>query len=214
MPIRPRPSRPRPSRPHPSRRRPSRSRGTRARSRRRRRAAPRLGLLLAALATVATLVAGVTACRPATDLADWNRVVQQWSLGHFEQWWQARQAAAHGVPVATIGWWLGHDLDRFDDGASRAGRWDLSTDGCSFAPDRGPGFDFLVPCLRHDFAWRNLRRLQRRHGGAIDTRARRLTADTRFLADLHTTCDRQPVLVRGWCRALAATYHAAVVAVT
>jgi hypothetical protein len=114
------------------------------------------------------------------------------------------------VSVATVDRWLAEEPGRLDAAAARRGTWNLSTDLCSFAPDRGPVFDFRVPCIRHDFAWRNLRRLQVRLGGHIDTRARRLAASEQFLRDLRWTCALRPSVQRPACRTLASAYFHAV----
>jgi hypothetical protein len=125
----------------------------------------------------------------------------------------AEQAALQGVPRSTIERWVVTDPGRLDDADARRGTWDLSTDLCSFAPDTGPSFDFRWPCIRHDLAWRNLRRLQAQRAQPIDTRARRVRATDRFLADMVATCEVRTGIARTTCRAVAASYHRAVLLV-
>ena len=90
----------------------------------------------------------------------------------------------------------------------RDARLDWSTDGCS-APvvgSEGRSFDFLGPCLRHDFGYRNLERL-----GLFTSRAKRHVDDV-FLADMRAACDRRRAkLVRTGCRGWAQLFFWAVV---
>lgn len=163
----------------------------------------------ALLALLAVLLLAVSACAPVPTLADLDRKLAL-PLASFDRWWRGEQAVANHVSRATIDRWLASSPARLDSAAarSRARTWDVSTDLCSFAPDTGPVFDFRVPCIRHDFAWRNLRRIGR------STRARRLAASRQFLDDLRTTCAVRPVGQRTACRAVAQTYYAAVSAVS
>ena len=168
---------------------------------------------LVALAAVLVAALGLTACQPRLTLPALDRMVYETSLGRFQQWWTGEQAQLRRTSAATIERWLDTSPARFDDARSRSGPWDLSTDRCSASPDRGPGFDFRWPCIRHDLAWRNLKRLQRVQGGSVDTRARRVRATDRFLADLLATCEPKPYLQRTACRTLARAYHQAVLLV-
>ena len=162
------------------------------------------------LAVVALAAAWSTACTPRPTLGELDRLASGTSLTSFDQWWRGEQAAANHVSRTTIDRWVAASSARLDSAAARARRWDVSTDLCSFAPNAGPGFDFRVPCIRHDFAWRNLRRLDRQAGGGIDTRARRQAANRQFQRDLESTCARRPLVQRTACRAVAATYYRAV----
>ena len=167
---------------------------------------------LARATVLAALVALVlaTACTPRPTPAQLDRIVHATSLPAFRAWWRAEHARAQHVSAATVDRWLDREPARLDAAMARAGGWDLSTDLCSFAPDRGPLFDFRFPCIRHDFAWRNLRRLQARRGGHIETRASRLAASERFLRDMQATCDLRPAVQRPGCRAVAHAYFRAV----
>jgi hypothetical protein len=176
---------------------------------------PRHGRSLRAGAMAATVVAVVLSfvlggCQPALTLRNLDARVHASSLDDFRSWWVAEQAALHGVARSTVTTWVRDGSPHLDDRTSRSGRWDLSTDRCSFAPDAGPGFDFRWPCVRHDLAWRNLARLDRQVGGGIDTRARRLRANDRFLTDMEATCRPRSIVERAACFALAAAYAQAV----
>jgi hypothetical protein len=177
-------------------------------------ARPSVVASVVASALALALLLTFTGCTPKPTVADLDRKVFATSLPAFDRWWRGEQAAVNHVPRSTIDRWLRSDPKRLDSAAARRGSWDLSTDLCSFAPDTGPGFDFRVPCIRHDFAWRNLRRLQDRWGGSIDTRARRLEASRQFLRDMQSTCAVRPAVQRVPCAVVARTYFAAVSAVS
>lgn len=168
-----------------------------------------LGLLIAL-----ALGALTTSCTPRPTLAELDRRVYATSLDAFDRWWRSEQAAANHVSRATVDRWLASDPARLDTAAARRRLFDVSTDLCSSAPDTGPVFDFRVPCIRHDFAWRNLRRIDRLAGGGVDTRARRQEASRQFLRDMDVTCSRRPLVQRPACRSVAAVYFRAVSAVS
>lgn len=173
---------------------------------------PSVRALLVLCASVVVLA--ITSCTPKPTLAELDRKVSATSLPAFSSWWRGEQAAANGVSRATIDRWLASSPGRLDSAAARGRAWDVSTDLCSSSPDSGPVFDFRLPCIRHDFAWRNLRRLQRQLGGSIDTRPRRLEASRQFLQDMDATCGTRPPLQRTACRATARAYFGAVAAVS
>lgn len=166
------------------------------------------------LVAVLVVLIGATACAPRPTLAELDRRVYGTSLPAFATWWRHEQAVANGVSDATIDRWVRSSPVRLDTAAARRRPFDVSTDLCSFAPDAGPSFDFRWPCIRHDFAWRNLHRLEVLAGGGIDTRARRVAASRQFGRDLRTTCDVRPPIPRTACRAVAAAYERAVLAVS
>jgi hypothetical protein len=169
---------------------------------------------LAALTVALAVALTATACTPKPTLAELDRKLYAASPAAFDHWWRGEQAAAHRVGRATIDRWLVSSPQRLDAAAARARAWDVSTDLCSFAPDTGPVHDFRLPCIRHDFAWRNLRRIDRQHGGGVDTRARRLVANRQFLRDMEAACAKRPVVQRTSCGAVARTYFAAVTVVS
>lgn len=85
-----------------------------------------------------------------------------------------------------------------------------SDDGCSFAPVRNGGpFGFLGACKRHDFAWRNLRRLDR-DGARVWNAVTKSRADLGFLNDMRITCSQHNVVARPFCEASARSFYLAV----
>ncbi len=94
-------------------------------------------------------------------------------------------------------------------------RWfDWTHDGCS-APllgSTGRAYDFLQPCMRHDFGYRNLKRLERRYGTGHSywNPVNRRRVDQQFLADMKAHCKGRSWLLRVSCFVSAYTYYAAV----
>ena len=82
---------------------------------------------------------------------------------------------------------------------------DWSTDYCSTSPDQPLGFDFRLPCQRHDFGYRNYKSI-----GAFPANKSRI--DDSFYYDLKAKCATYNVFVRPACTSLAWTYYQAVVA--
>ncbi|MEJ3746668.1 phospholipase [Actinomycetes bacterium KLBMP 9797] len=78
-----------------------------------------------------------------------------------------------------------------------------ATDYCTSSPDQPSGFDFRLPCLRHDFGYRNYERL-----GAFSANKSRV--DSAFYADMRRKCDTYFIAVRPACYSLAAIYYEAV----
>ena len=144
-----------------------------------------LALLLGTLATVGAPAAATFARRalapsrsPAPDLRAEVAALRTGSLAAF--------LAARADPV-------------------RDPRLDWSTDGCS-APvlgDRGRTFDFAAACLRHDFGYRNTKRL-----GTF--RHDRAQIDARFLADMTASCSHRPFWQRPACLRWALLYFGTV----
>ena len=81
---------------------------------------------------------------------------------------------------------------------------DYSDDGCS-APmgSSAPWFDFREACERHDFGYRNAKRL-----GLFDGYKRRI--DAIFARDMYDACREEAWWERKACRFMAATYSSAV----
>ena len=85
-----------------------------------------------------------------------------------------------------------------------------SSDQCS-APLIGNGpFNFINPCLRHDFGYRNLKRVESTFGRNVWERLNKGNADTRFGSDLDRRCDAFPYYDYPLCQASAAGYEKAV----
>jgi len=82
--------------------------------------------------------------------------------------------------------------------------FDWSTDYCSDSPDNPLGFDFKLSCARHDFGYRNYKRL------ALFTAAAKNRVDSAFYEDLKRKCATYNFFVRGACYSLAWTYYQAV----
>jgi Prokaryotic phospholipase A2 len=89
------------------------------------------------------------------------------------------------------GAWTDYDLD-----------W--STDYCSDSPDNPLGFDFRLSCARHDFGYRNYKRL------SIFTSDVKSRVDSAFYEDLKRKCATYSWIVRPACYSLAWTYYEAV----
>ena len=80
---------------------------------------------------------------------------------------------------------------------------DWSTDYCSASPDQPLGFDFRIPCWRHDFGYRNYKEV-----GLFPANKDRV--DSAFYFDLLAKCARYSWVVRPSCDSLAWTYYEAV----
>ena len=98
------------------------------------------------------------------------------------------------------------DFDR-DWDAKSPSCFDWSSDDCSGSPDNPLGFDFNYPCRRHDFGYRNSKKMHR----CTDEYKKRV--DDNFQHDLYNYCSQ----FSGWsswrgveCRRLADVYHEAV----
>ncbi len=92
---------------------------------------------------------------------------------------------------------------RQNQGAWAAYGFDWSTDYCSDSPDQPLGFDFRLPCWRHDFGYRNYK--------AIGTfSANKSHVDDAFYFDLKAKCATYSIVVRSACYGLAWTYYEAV----
>jgi hypothetical protein len=168
-------------------------------------------LLPIVVLVAAAVLAG---CAPTPTVRQFDKLEYATPLGEFQRWWVGEQAAAQGVATATIWRWWRDQPRRLDALAARTRPWDVSTDMCSFSPDTGPTFDFRAACVRHDFAWRNLKRLQALWGGRINTRSNRVRATDQFLRDMRLDCDRRARVARTSCRAAAAFYHQVVLLVS
>ncbi|MER7277469.1 phospholipase [Dactylosporangium sp. NPDC000244] len=146
-----------------------------------RRLTARLGTLsLAAL----LLAVGVATDAHAAVPADKPAVMASWSqpnAGSYGAWNTARQ---HQSQWAAYG-------------------FDWTTDYCSSSPDQPLGFDFRLPCQRHDFGYRNYKAI-----GAFPANKGRI--DDAFYFDLKAKCATYNAFVRPACTSLAWTYYQAV----
>jgi len=86
-------------------------------------------------------------------------------------------------------------------------QFDWTTDWCS-APmigSTGRSFDFTLPCRRHDFAYRNAKRLP---GEWTAPKRRRI--DEQFRRDMIVTCSTRPIDQKVTCRSWAEVFFRAV----
>lgn len=81
---------------------------------------------------------------------------------------------------------------------------DWNSDLCSSSPDQPSGFDFRMPCRRHDFGYRNFEDL-----GLFGRYKSRV--DDSFYADLLRKCDTYFFVIQPVCESLAWIYYQAVV---
>ncbi|GAA4985866.1 hypothetical protein HD597_011108 [Nonomuraea thailandensis] len=81
--------------------------------------------------------------------------------------------------------------------------FDWSTDVCSGSPDKPLGFDFSLPCTRHDFGYRNYKAMSL-------FPAHRERVDQAFLFDMNQVCATYAEIRRTACDRLARSYYQAV----
>jgi len=146
----------------------------------RRLAAPITALFIAVgLLATATPAAAVTPAEKLSVMSAWS----QSTTASYNAWNAARQ---------NQGAWADYGFD-----------W--STDYCSSSPDQPLGFDFRIPCQRHDFGYRNYKAV-----GAFPANKDRI--DSYFYFDLKAKCATYNSFVRPACLSLAWTYYQAVAA--
>ena len=100
-------------------------------------------------------------------------------------------------------------LKRFIDIASSPARnrtLDWKSDGCSAPVIRSTGrtFDFTSSCRRHDFAYRNYKRID---SGIYWTEPLRRRIDDRFSVDMRNACRTRPRLDHLTCTAWASIFY-------
>ena len=139
-------------------------------------------LIATALAITLTAVLGLAAPAQAATQAQRLTVATSWS-----QPTSASQGAWNTARISPAPW------------SSYAFDW--STDYCSSSPDRPLGFDFRLPCQRHDFGYRNFKRLN-----AFPANKARI--DDAFYYDMKQVCARYTA--RNTCLSTAWTYYQAV----
>jgi Prokaryotic phospholipase A2 len=81
--------------------------------------------------------------------------------------------------------------------------FDWSTDLCSSSPDQPLGFDFRMPCRRHDFGYRNYKAVSQ-------FPANKARIDDAFYFDMKQVCAGYSTIPRNTCNGLAWTYYQAV----
>ncbi|MEV7967962.1 phospholipase [Sphaerisporangium sp. NPDC088356] len=81
--------------------------------------------------------------------------------------------------------------------------FDWSTDLCSSSPDQPLGFDFRMPCRRHDFGYRNYKAVSQ-------FPANKARIDDSFYFDMRQVCAGYSSAAKATCNSLAWTYYQAV----
>ncbi|HEU5111164.1 MAG TPA: phospholipase [Micromonosporaceae bacterium] len=132
--------------------------------------------LLTAL-SLAAPAAAVTTEQKLAVLSSWT----QTSASSYNAWNSAR---------VNPGPWAGYGFD-----------W--STDHCSSSPDNPLGFDFRLSCHRHDFGYRNYKKMNL-------FSANKARVDSAFYEDMRRRCAAYNVALRPACYSLAWTYYQAV----
>jgi len=136
--------------------------------------------------TAATVLAGLKMASPANAATQSQKLAV---LSSFTQPTSASQGAWQSARNNQAAW-AGY-------------RFDWSTDYCSDSPDQPLGFDFRMPCARHDFGYRNYKAV------ALFP-ANKDRVDNAFYADLKAKCATYSWVVRPPCYRLAWTYYEAV----
>jgi hypothetical protein len=143
-------------------------------------------LLTALTATAATLLLTLGIAGPAVAVSNEQKlaVLSSWtqtSAGSYNAWNTAR---------TQQGDWADYGFD-----------W--STDYCSSSPDNPLGFDFRLSCYRHDFGYRNYKRMSQ-------FPANKPRLDSAFYEDMRRRCATYSTVLRPACYSLAWTYYQAV----
>ncbi|MEV0166694.1 phospholipase [Nonomuraea fuscirosea] len=90
-----------------------------------------------------------------------------------------------------------------DPGSWTAYGFDWSTDLCSRSPDQPLGYDFRMPCARHDFGYRNYKAVNH-------FPANKGHVDEAFLYDMNQVCAGYAGARKAACDRLAWSYYQAV----
>ncbi|WP_342354248.1 phospholipase [Streptomyces inhibens] len=96
---------------------------------------------------------------------------------------------------------------KWQNGSNKYG-FDWNTDGCSGVTDNPVGFHFWESCARHDFGYRNYKKLH------AFSHANKKHVDKAFFADMTRQCNGQwgkTSIERKACRKVAKKYYDAVV---
>src|SRR5262245_36896045 len=144
----------------------------------------RLTRLLIAAATGVIIAVSLAAPASAVTIEQKISVLNSWTQANsasYNGWNSARQNQAAWADYA----------------------FDWSTDFCSSSPDQPLGFDFRLPCWRHDFGYRNYKAV-----GQFP--ANKSHVDDAFYFDLRTKCNTYNIFVRPACLSLAWSYYQAV----
>ncbi len=143
-------------------------------------------LVRAALAPLAGLVLALAVAAPAAAVP-----IEQ-KLAVMSSWSQSTSTSYNAWAAA-----------RANQAAWAEYAFDWSTDYCSASPDKPLGFDFRMPCARHDFGYRNYKAV-----GQFPANKSRI--DDYFYSDLRRKCATYSSWTRPACNDLAWTYYQAV----
>jgi len=90
--------------------------------------------------------------------------------------------------------------------------YDWTTDDCS-VPVGGTtqiAVDFEHPCHRHDFGYRNYKRIETDHGQDVWNEVQKLVVDDQFLEDTRSVCAPRSLVARPVCLAWSQIFYWAV----
>jgi hypothetical protein len=128
----------------------------------------------------------------------------------------ASAAPSYGSQMAELNrhvnaYWMGQFLyNRSHRTTNGLGYMDWSTDGCS-APVLGNGpYNFSKACLRHDFGYRNLKRIENTFRQDTWRWRNKANVDTRFGLDMDDRCREFNGFARQPCYSLSGVYEKAV----
>ncbi len=140
---------------------------------------------LAGLAVALVFGASLTGCQWVKPMSDLDKLVNDSPMATFLE----VRAAPAATPYASFDW---------------------TTDGCSSGPIGASPYNFTQACWRHDFSYRNLKRIEAQTGADMWNERNKYVADRRFQVDLKRRCDTFNVVVRPTCNAAAESFYNAV----
>lgn len=126
---------------------------------------------------------------------------QVWAIPPVVSEWSVVERLVFAVPLSDF---LAEARNSTHDA-----RLDWTSDGCSAPVIGGTGrsFDFTDSCRRHDFAYRNIRRIDH---GILWTPPMRHRVDSAFLRDMRHQCAQRRVRDRPTCVLWAIVFYRSV----
>ena len=106
-----------------------------------------------------------------------------------------------------------YQIARHDDAHQQTNCWhDWTTDDCSvpIGGDTSVADDFAHPCHRHDFGYRNYKRIETLTGRDVWTEATKLVVDDQFLEDTREVCASRSFFQKQVCLGWAQVFYWAV----
>lgn len=181
----------------------------------------------AASVLIGIVILTLSACSVWEDTAIYNSRMFEAAIGPAINEWKAKHAEVLGVSIANINTRWDQGNGQLDTQPAKDYWFDLSTDFCSSGPDTGMAFDFKASCVRHDFGWRNLKKLDRHWNcpqaamnkpcgyegrpvgtlGHFDSRSNRLSANTVFKNDMYDHCASRSIFLKPDCYTTANLYY-------